>query len=143
MMELIDATCTAVANKFTTCPVYISNSQEFKRPSFYIYLSPDNRTPANKILNNINVTINIMYFAPKDDYDNPDIENGFLVLDELNNLFAGMKLHVNDRYYSIKKTTGGNYQDEIVYSITIDYFDYSPQEIENYDKMQHVDINYK
>lgn len=143
MMDIINATCTILANKFLNLPIYITNSQEFKRPSFYVYTNSDNRTPANKILYNRVLTINIMYFAPKDDYDNPDIENGFEILNQLNNLFPNGKLPVGDRFYTITKTSGGNYLDEILYSVTIEYFDETKQNIETYETMNKIEINYE
>lgn len=143
IMDIINAVCDKLAGVYIDNPIYITDSQEFKRPSFYVYTNLSNKTPANNFINKNNIDINIMYFAPLDDYNTPDIENGFIVLEQLDNLFLDNKLKVNDRYLTITKSTSGNYKNEIYYQITLEYYTDKPKETVEYSTIKDIKLKYK
>jgi hypothetical protein len=86
--DVINAMRALIAQSFPNIPIYISNQGEgFQRPSFFIsYINSSTKNLSKLVFNNT-VTIQIVYFAPLDDYKNVQMANQWQTWDTLKEIF--------------------------------------------------------
>lgn len=122
--DIINAINVVIVSKFPTVPVYVSNQGEgFKRPSFFITYVQGTTEDLNRWIYNNNLLIQIIYFAPLDDYKNVDAINQYDTSDTLKKAFAQGFVQVGDRAAKIKKITGGPRDSEVYLTLDIDLTD--------------------
>ncbi len=86
--EVTTAIRGLIAQNFSNVPIYTSNQGEgFARPSYLVSLvTTDTKNMSKLVFNNL-ITIQIVYFAPLDDYKNVNVENQWATWDTLKSIF--------------------------------------------------------
>lgn len=122
--------------------IYISNvPTRFKRPSFFVQSVSDKSKHLNKKLYNANLTWQIVYFAPKNGSENPDVLDQFAVSDILKStIMEKMELTAPDgTVFNVIECEGGPRDAEVYITIKLDV-DMSRTDPE-LDKMQDINVD--
>jgi len=111
--EIIIAISTLIAEK-SEATIYLSNQGEgFERPSFLItYINSATDDLNREVINN-NIFIQIVYYAPWDEYENVDAVNQYTMYDTLKGIFKKGYFFVGDRAVKITQLTGAPRDAEI------------------------------
>lgn len=124
LTSIINAICALIAGQFPEAPVNVNNLGEgFGRPSFFVTHIQSATDDLNRWVYNNNILIQIVYFAPLDDYKNVDSLNQYDTFDQLKKIFAQGYFMVGDRAAKIKQLTGGPRNAEIYLTLNIDLTD--------------------
>jgi hypothetical protein len=122
--DVINSINAVIVEKFPSVPVEVNNQGEgFKRPSFFITNIQESTEDLTRWIYNNNMLIQIVYFAPLDDYNNVDSINQNDTSDTLKKAFAQGFIKVGDRAAKIKKITGGPRDAEVYLTLDIDLTD--------------------
>jgi hypothetical protein len=119
--EIITAISTLIAQK-TDAPIFLSNQGEgFKRPSFFISQINSGTKDLNKFTIDNNIFIQIVYFAPWDDYENVDAVNQNDMSDLVKGIFKVGYFMVGDRAVKIAPNgiTGGPRDAEVYITLNL------------------------
>jgi hypothetical protein len=141
IQNIIDEINGLILSKFPASTFYIQNIPEgFERPSFFIELISSGSEDNNISITEEEMSIQIVYFAPVDDYYIADSKNQYLVSDTVKNIFRKGYINVGDRAVKITKTTGGPRDNEVYISINLQYFEDRPMDTEVYELIGKVNI---
>jgi len=119
IIEIITAISTLIAQN-NDLTVYIQNvGKDFERPSFLIshINSATNDLNMNVIDNNI--FIQIVYYAPWDEYQNVDAVNQYNMHDTLKGILKKGFFKMGDRAVKIMQLTGGPRDAEIYLTLNL------------------------
>ncbi|MBW9158875.1 phage tail terminator family protein [Clostridium tagluense] len=119
LMDIINSISTLIAKK-SEATIYIQNIGEgFDRPSFFISNINNGTDDLNRAVINNNIFIQIVYFAPWDNYENVDAENQYNTYDILMSIFKKGYFKVGDRAVKIAQLTGGPRGAEIYLTLNL------------------------
>lgn len=122
--DIIDSINDIIVELYPTCTVYIQKvPKDFDRPSFFIQLVTGASTDANVSLTDENVIIEVVYFAPVDDFNIEDEINELAVSSTLRNTFKKGYLKVQDRALKITKLSSTPRDSEVYMSLQFEYLD--------------------
>lgn len=120
LSEVINSIRELIASNFPNTPVYISNTGSgFNRPSFFINYVNSNTVNLSKLVFNNLITIQIVYFAPLDDFKNVDSKNQWETFDTLKSIFDIGFFQVEDNFAKIINITGAPRSAEIYLNINL------------------------
>jgi hypothetical protein len=117
--EIITAISTLIAQQ-TDAPIFLSNQGEgFERPSFFISQINQGTQDLNKYTMNNNIFIQIVYYAPWDDYNNVDATNQNTMSDLIKGIFKVGYFMVGDRAVKVPQITGGPRDAEVYITLNL------------------------
>lgn len=123
LKEIITAMSTLIAANFTET-IYIQNQGEgFERPSFFITHFLSGTDDLSRYVYNNNIQIQIVYFAPWDEYKNVDAFNQYDTSDTLKKIFAEGYFMVGDRAVKVNGITGGPRNSEVYLTLALSITD--------------------
>jgi hypothetical protein len=119
-MDVINSIRLVIAESFPNVPIYVNNRGEgFARPSFYInYVNSDTKNMSKLVFNNL-FTIQIVYFAPLDDYKNVDSINQWQTWDTLKSSFDIGFFNVGTNVAKIINLSGAPRGNEIYLNVNL------------------------
>ena len=149
MINILNSICSHIAERFETNPIYIDTMpQDFKRPSFYIELVNSKDTELNLGAQRREMTFQITYFGPKDNFNNVSTLNQYAVWNTLEKIFY-RSLKVNDNDYKKIEDIDFIIKDDLLimtlrldFGYIIDGFDNNLDPEEIYELMQELVIKY-
>jgi hypothetical protein len=119
IIEIITAISTLIAQN-NDLTVYIQNvGKDFERPSFLISHINGSTNDLNRNVLDNNIFIQIVYYAPWDEYDNVDAENQYNMHDTLKEIFKKGYFKMGDRAVKIIQLTGGPRDAEIYLTLNL------------------------
>lgn len=122
IVDILNSMCENIAEQFDSCPIYIQDCPEsFKRPSFYIKLIGHNDTDATYDTMQRLMSFQIVYFAPRDDYNSVDTISQLVSYETLISIFQVKSLQVKNRYLKIDSIDGGMKDAEVYMTLRLDY----------------------
>lgn len=144
MKNIIDA-ITAKLAEFDF-GIYLNDiGEDFKRPSFFVYLISAKTRDINRWTYNNNILVNITYFSKLDEYSNVDRLDQLTVGEQLIKTFSTISLKVGDRYVHISDIsidyTGDN---DLMLQLTFDKGEFREEEWkelnENIELMNEINV---
>lgn len=118
-MDIITAISTLIAANFEET-IYIQDQGEgFNRPSFYITHIASNTDNMSRYVYDNEIQIQIVYFAPWDDYQNVDIVTQYNVYDKIKKIFAEGYFKMGDRAVKVNQLNGGPRDAEIYLTLNL------------------------
>lgn len=125
MQTIIDAISDKIAALYPDLYVYIDNIPEgFERPSFFVEFIQETSSPMNATTYLREISIQITYFGPLDNYYNVDVPTQYAVYEVIRTAFSGNTyIQVGDRAVKIAKFTGSNKNHEVFFEIDLETTD--------------------
>jgi hypothetical protein len=140
--KIIDRVNELILQKYPSHTFYIEDIPEgFERPSFFIEQVVGGTSDVNKTIVGEDVSIQIVYFAPVDDYYLTDAPTRLQVSENIKDIFRKGYIAVEDRAIKVTELTGGSRNNEVYLSVSFGYQETRPADPENYDLMG--EINFK
>jgi len=127
MVDITNGIRALIASNFPNIPIYISNQGEgFSRPSFYVsYVNSSTKNMSKLVFNNL-VTIQIVYFAPVDNYKNVDVDNQWETWDTLKSIFGNGFFNAGTGIAKIINVTGAPRGNEIYLNVNLQITEQRP-----------------
>ncbi len=121
--DIINTISTLIASK-TTEPIYTQNQGEgFQRPSFFINHISSRTDDVSHFAYKNNIYIQIVYYAPWDDYKNVDSTAQYAMNDTLKDIFKNGYFMMGDRAVKIAQLTGGPRDAEVYLTLNLNIID--------------------
>jgi hypothetical protein len=142
-MEIITAISTLIAQK-NDLTIYIQNVGEgFERPSFLISHINSATNDLNREVIDNNIFIQIVYYAPWDEYENVDAVNQYTMHDTLKGIFKKGYFFVGDRAVKITQLTGGPRDAEIYLTLNLTITEQKQDDVQPAQVATDVQVNLK
>lgn len=146
IFDILNAICEAVAAQFKTAPIYINNiAKGFERPSFLVKSTNFTDTDMTNGSFRRHSSFQIVYFAPKNEYDEVDGEMQYAAYIALSQIFQGQAFEVEDRFIKITQVQGAPRDAEVYLTVTFDYVfegDSPLTPTEAYELMKEINLKY-
>lgn len=115
----------------------------FKRPSFFIGLISESKSHINKAMYQTRITWQIIYFAPDDGADNPNVFDQLTVTEKLKTaLMEGMDITgPSGTVYNILDCSGGSRDAEVYINVRLEAIQRRPEE--EFDVMNDITHDFK
>lgn len=125
--DVINSIRALIAGNFPGVLVYVNNQGEgFARPSFFIsFVTSATKNLSKLVFNNL-FTIQVVYFAPLDDYKNVDAENQWATWDTLKTTFGNGFFNAGTGVAKIINITGAPRGAEIYLNINLQITEQRP-----------------
>ena len=123
LSDIINTLLTLLASKFNLKNYTENQGEGFDRPSFFIDFITDNKDILSQEVYEKDYQLQIVYFAPVDDYHNIDKDNQYSTYDALCKLFEKPYFLMGNRAVKITNFTGGPRDAEIYLTLTLSITD--------------------
>ena len=143
ILDIITAISTLIAQQ-NDLTIYIQNVGEgFKRPSFLISHINSATNDLNREVIDNNIFIQIVYYAPWDEYENVDAVNQYTMYDTLKGIFKKGYFYVGDRAVKITQLTGAPRDAEIYLTLNCTITEQKQDDVQPVQTAADVQVNLK
>jgi hypothetical protein len=149
MVNAMDAVNAVLAAKWPGEPpagrfVYVDLlPKDFKRPSFFIEQVAATPVPETRTTVEWTVYLTIHCFVETNNYNQQSQLDLLALQKEVLDLFGGVAIPAGDRFIKVDASSGGSNPGVAYVDLTIVYSDDRPGTAVDYEKMQHVQIDYR
>lgn len=141
IQKVIDSINDILYALYPTYMCYIQDiPKDFERPSFFIQFVTDGSTDMSRAVTEEEITIEVVYFAPVNDFQIAEKTDALSMYQRVKDIFRKGFIPVEDRAVKVSGLNGETRGNEIYLVIDFTYFEDRPQEAENYQTMQDLQI---